>query len=134
MCLRFVFLLMTRLAAWSWLCRSEESWKNAEILLLRHQLAVLRRQPMARPKLSWADRAPIVALLGVIPRARQAGLRMIVTPQYGAALASRHCSPPPGSQVPAKTAWAPGDPPQCPRPGTSPGPRESGVGLPQDSR
>ena len=80
MCLRFVFLLMTRLAAWSWLCRSEESWKNAEILLLRHQLAVLRRQPMARPKLSWADRAPIVALIGVIPRARQAGLRMIVTP------------------------------------------------------
>ena len=74
MCLRFVFLLMTRLAAWSWLCRREESWKNAEILLLRHQLAVLRRQPMARPKLSWA------ALIGVIPRARRAGLRMIVTP------------------------------------------------------
>jgi putative transposase len=68
MCLRFVFLLMTRLAAWSWLCRREESWKNAEILLLRHQLAVLRRQPMARPKLSWADRA----LIGVIPRARRA--------------------------------------------------------------
>jgi hypothetical protein len=33
MCLRFVFLLVTRLAAWSWLCRREESWKDAEILL-----------------------------------------------------------------------------------------------------
>jgi len=41
---------VTRLAAWSWLCRREECWKDAEILLLRHQLAVLRRQPRARPK------------------------------------------------------------------------------------
>ena len=80
MCLRFVFLLVTRLAAWSWLCRSEECWKDAEILLLRHQLAVLRRQPRARPKPSWADRALIAALLGVIPRARRASPPMIVTP------------------------------------------------------
>ena len=43
MCLRFVFLMVTRLVAWSWLFRREESWKDAEILLLRHQLAVLRR-------------------------------------------------------------------------------------------
>jgi len=74
-----------RLAARSRLRRREESWKNAEILLLlllllRHQLAVLRWQPGARPKPSWADRALIAALLGVIPRARQAGLRMIVAP------------------------------------------------------
>ena len=76
MCLRFVFLLITRLAAWLRLSRREEAWKTAEILILRHQLAVLRRQPMARLKLSWADRALIAALLGVIPRARQAaGLR-----------------------------------------------------------
>jgi hypothetical protein len=45
-CLRFVFLLVTRLVEWSWLCRREESWKDAEILLLRRQLAVLRRQPV----------------------------------------------------------------------------------------
>jgi hypothetical protein len=80
MCLRFVFLLVTRLAAWSWLFRREESWKDAEILLLRHQLAVLRRQPGSRPKPSWADRALIAALLGVIPRAGRASLRMTVTP------------------------------------------------------
>jgi hypothetical protein len=115
MCLRFVFLLVTRLAAWSWLCRREECWKNAEILLLRHQLAILRRQPRARPKPSWADRALIAALLGVVTRARWA-------------------SPPMGSQVPAQTAWAPGDPPQCPQPGALAGARESRVGLPQDSR
>jgi putative transposase len=80
MCLRFVFLLVTRLVAWSWLFRREESWKDAEILLLRHQLAVLRRQPGSRPKPSWADRALIAALLGVIPRAGRASLRMTVTP------------------------------------------------------
>ena len=80
MCLRFVFLLVTRLAAWLRLRLREESWKDAEILLLRHQLAVLRRQLGARPKPSWADRALIVALVSVIPRARRASLPMIVTP------------------------------------------------------
>jgi putative transposase len=80
MCLRFVFLLVTRLAAWSWLCRREESWKDAEILLLRHQLIVLRRQTVARPRLSWADRALVAALLGMIPRDRRASLRMAATP------------------------------------------------------
>ena len=40
MCLRFVFLLTTRLAAWQRLSQRKETWKNAEILILRHQLAV----------------------------------------------------------------------------------------------
>jgi putative transposase len=80
MYLRLVFLPATPLVARSWLFRREESWKDAEILLQRHQFAVLRRQPRARPKPSWADRALIAALLGVIPRARRASLPMIVTP------------------------------------------------------
>jgi putative transposase len=41
MCLRFLFLLITRLAAGLRLSRREEAWKNAEILMLRHQLTVL---------------------------------------------------------------------------------------------
>jgi hypothetical protein len=41
MCLRFVFLLITRLTAWLRLSRREEAQKIAEILILRHQLAVL---------------------------------------------------------------------------------------------
>jgi len=40
-CLRFVFLLIARLAAWLRLSRREEAWKTAEILILRHQVAVL---------------------------------------------------------------------------------------------
>src|ERR1035441_8080172 len=63
MCLRFVFLLATRLAAWLRLSRREETWKTAEILILRHQLAVLQRRQPRRPKLTWAVRALLAALL-----------------------------------------------------------------------
>ena len=38
MCLRFVFLLITRVEAWLRLSRREDTWKTAEILFLRHQL------------------------------------------------------------------------------------------------
>src|SRR6266704_2241120 len=57
MCLRFVFLLITRLAAWLRLSRREQAWQTAEILILRHQLAVLQRRQPRRPNLNWADRA-----------------------------------------------------------------------------
>ena len=80
MCLRFVFLLITRMAAWLRLSRREEAWKTAEILILRHQLAVLQRRQPRRPKLNWADRALLATLLGVIPKARRQGLRLLVTP------------------------------------------------------
>jgi putative transposase len=80
MCLRFVFLLTTRLAAWLRLSRREETWKTAEILILRHQLAVLQRRQPRRPTVNWADRALLATLLGVIPRARCRGMRPLVTP------------------------------------------------------
>ena len=80
MCLRFVFLLITRVAVWLRLSRREERWKTAEILILRHQLAVLQRRQPRRPKLNWADRALLATLLGLIPKARRQGLRLLVTP------------------------------------------------------
>src|SRR5216683_1334414 len=80
MCLRLVFLLITRVAAWLRLFRREEAWKTAEILILRHQLAVLQRRQPRRPHLNWADRALLAALLSVIPKARRQGLRLLVTP------------------------------------------------------
>jgi len=52
MCPWFVFLLVTRVAAWLRLSRREEAWKEAEILILRHQLAVVRRQQPGRVKLN----------------------------------------------------------------------------------
>src|ERR1039458_58363 len=80
MCLRLVFLLITRLAAGLRLARRAETWKTAEILILRHQLAVLQRRQPRRPSLNWADRALLAALLGLIPKARRRGLRLLVTP------------------------------------------------------
>ena len=80
MCLRFVFLLITRVVAWLRLSRREEAWRITEILILRHQFALLQRQRPCRPKLNWADRALLAILLGVIPKARRHGLRLLVTP------------------------------------------------------
>ena len=80
MCLRFVFLLITRTASWLRLSRRRETWQTAEILLLRHQLTVLQRRQPRRPKLNWADRARLATLLAVIPKARRHGLRLLVTP------------------------------------------------------
>ncbi|HET6190085.1 MAG TPA: hypothetical protein VFE59_24190 [Trebonia sp.] len=80
MCLQFAFLLITRVAMWLRLSRREEAWHTAEILILRHQLAVLQRQQPRRPHLNWADRALLAALLSVIPKARRQGLRLLVTP------------------------------------------------------
>src|SRR5258708_30255499 len=80
MCLRFIFLLITRVAAWLRLSRREETWKTAEVLILRHQLAVLQRRQPRRPHLNWADRALLTTLLSVIPKARRQGLRLLVTP------------------------------------------------------
>jgi putative transposase len=74
------FLLTTRLAGWLRLSRREEAWKTAEILILRHQLAVLQRRQPRRPKLNWAERALLAALLGMIPKGRRHRLRLLVTP------------------------------------------------------
>src|SRR6266480_5749129 len=80
MCLRFVFLPITRVASWLRLSRREQAWQTAEILILRHQLAVVQRRQPRRPNVNWADRALLAALPGVIPKARRHGLRLLVTP------------------------------------------------------
>jgi hypothetical protein len=81
MCLWFVFLLITRVAAWLRLSHRGETWKTAEILILRHKLNILQRRCPHRPKLNWADRALLVTLLGVIPKARRHRMRLLVTPE-----------------------------------------------------
>jgi hypothetical protein len=68
MCLRFAFLLITRITTWLRPDRRQETWQTAEILILRHQLAVLQRRQPHRPHLNWADRALLAALLSVIPK------------------------------------------------------------------
>lgn len=67
MALRFLYLVFARfIGVLLSLSRSQDA-KTAEILVLRHQVAVLRRQ-VARPELSWADRAFITALNSRLPQ------------------------------------------------------------------
>jgi putative transposase len=61
MCLRFIFLLITRVGSWLRLSRHEEARLTAETLILRHQLAVLHRRQPRRPNVNWADRALLAA-------------------------------------------------------------------------
>jgi hypothetical protein len=133
MCLRFVFLLITRVITWPRLSLREDAWKTAEILILRHQVAVLQRRQPRRPKLNWADRAVLAALVGVIPKARRQGLRLLVTPDTSVRWhrdivrrrrAARSMRGRTGRPVP----------PEYQGPGPPAGPGEPRMGLPQDPR
>ena len=79
MCLRFVFLLITRVITWLRLSRCEEAWKTSEILILRHQLSVMQPGHPHRLKLNWADRALLATLLAVIPKPCRHGPHLLVT-------------------------------------------------------
>jgi len=78
-CLQFVFFLITRVTMWLRLSQRDEAWKTAEILILRHQVAVLQRRQLRCPHVNWADRALLAALPSVIPEARRHGLRLLIT-------------------------------------------------------
>jgi hypothetical protein len=133
MCLWFVFLLITRVAAWLRLSHRGETWKTAEILILRHQLNILQRRCPHRPKLNWADRALLVTLLGVIPKA-PAQDAASGHPGDDPALAPGPRPLPPGRQVHAPQGWPAGDWAEHPGSGPPAGPGEPRMGVPQDSR
>ena len=77
MLFRLAYLLMIRLFSWLALLARSNTSKDVEILVLRHEVAVLRRQ-VTRPKPNWADRAVIAALARLLPRHLR--LHRIVTP------------------------------------------------------
>jgi putative transposase len=79
--LKLIFLNVTRVVSVLGLSRREAWRKDAEILMLRHQLAVaLCERPRVHSRLTWPDRAWLALLAGMLPADRLAAMRLIVTP------------------------------------------------------
>src|SRR5689334_1618321 len=69
-----LYLIFVRLTGWMALLARSAASKDAELLVLRQEVAVLRRQN-PKPKLDWADRAVLAALARLLRMSR------LVTPE-----------------------------------------------------
>ena len=77
MALRLLYLILDRLLSWLMLLGRASSAKDVELLVLRHEVAVLRRTN-PKPRLDWADRALFAALIQRLPAALRG--HRLVTP------------------------------------------------------
>jgi putative transposase len=77
MSVRPLYLIISRVFGWLVLLGRSQASKDMEILVLRHEVMVLRRQ-VARPRPDWADRAVLAALARLLPATLRGG--RLVTP------------------------------------------------------
>ncbi|TCO55588.1 hypothetical protein EV192_1079 [Actinocrispum wychmicini] len=61
-----MYLIFVRLGGWLVLLGRSSASKDVELLVLRHEVAVSRRTN-PRPRLDWADRALLAALVRRLP-------------------------------------------------------------------
>ena len=95
--LRFAYLVVLRVFGWLALLARSDRAKDAEILILRDQVAVLQRQ-VKTPQLSGADRAVLAALARLLTRGERGQLPLIICPctllRWHARLVRRHWTHP----------------------------------------
>src|SRR3954447_16894303 len=75
--MKLIYQVFTKLLSWMVLHARSDTANEIEILVLRHQLAVLQRRTPP-PQIRWSDRAVIAALARLLPARRRRGL--LVTP------------------------------------------------------
>ena len=85
--LRLLYLIFLRILGRVLLMSRTSSTQDVELLILRHEVAVLRRTN-PRPRLDWADRAVLAALIRRLPRALQEYRLVTPTPSCAGTVTS----------------------------------------------